>query len=296
MWRLAATLHVVPSVPSFDQSMLTNGKLGGVSDGEEFTAKPISTRGSSQDGATAPETHKTEKEEESKPDLTTVISGEDEETLGGRTIQELERRFSVTIYLSQKTEELMVTGDDASKVDGCRQALVKLMTAASNEGKRATAAKYSHQVQVICPGHTHGFIIGREGKTIKELQERFSVRIELLPKLEEVSVKGSSASTVGACLDILGNLMESAPPVTPVNYSHRRKLPCPLDMHGVVIGHAGKTVRELESRHSVKIVLLRETEEVRVMGNTRDSVAACFSAIKTLIKPVPPPPLVVKRQ
>lgn len=89
---------------------------------EEFTAKPISTRGSSQDGATAPETHKTEKEEKSKPDLTTVISREDEETL--------------------------VTGSDQKRDDGCLHPLGQKISGASS----TTLGKNKGPiVRVACP-------------------------------------------------------------------------------------------------------------------------------------------------
>ena len=64
------------------------------------------------------------------------------------------------------------------------------------------------------------------------------------------------------------------------------KLACPRDVHGLVIGKAGRTVHELQRKYSVKIVLSRETEEAHVMGNNRGDVADCFNAISSIIKTV----------
>jgi len=103
-----------------------------------------------------------------------------------------------------------------------------------------------------------GRIIGKAGVTIKELEGRTGVRVQVDHKagtdLKPVHLIGS-ASAVEACKGLVQEVLVSETGSLPAGGESVRKVPCPPGIVGRIIGRGGETIRSLQSGSGAHIMV-----------------------------------------
>lgn len=127
------------------------------------------------------------------------------------------------------------------------------------------------------PKEHHRFILGKNGKNLKELEQTTATKIHV-PRTEEssdiITITGSKEG-IDLARDHIQKISEEK------SKQGVEKLPIPRMYHPFIRGPYDNLVRGLEQEHGVRIRLGREEDEVTVTGD-RENVARARDAILTI--------------
>jgi len=231
---------------------------------------------------------------------------------GGATIRSLEEKYSSKVTVPKVAPGttgsvlVSVSGDNKNAVAAAIAEIGSLAAAsdaprAPREARPERAATVKDTVTV--PQANVGRIIGKGGQTIKDLQYSTGCRINVPspdaadPSHVHVSVSGPSREAVDDAIHKINALVASAAssgggmgaPRTPVSYAHTAHVDIPAGSVGKVIGRAGATIQDLQSRFDVSIKVPKssggEFVTVAVGGADEGAVADAVAAINQLVAP-----------
>jgi len=123
---------------------------------------------------------------------------------GGANLGDLKSRYGASIRLSYNrefypgTDEriVLLTGEISQIIDLNNYIIDKVhQNAAESSGKRGKDERRAQQIKIVMPNSTAGIIIGRNGATIKELQEETKAKIAIVGR-DESSVRGERILTI----------------------------------------------------------------------------------------------------
>lgn len=207
---------------------------------------------------------------------------------GGEHIQKLQSQTGAHVQIAREqdmkpgdTHRSIVLKGNPDAVAECKRMIDEVISSRQQntmsgfgQPKQHTQREMDHSfiVKVKVPNNKVGIIIGKGGATIKTIQERTGAQVQIPsvpdednPNLRTLCIGGDSIESVEAAqLEITIALQQSAqaagapvggsqyaamqPPQTSTSF-----VLVPDDRVGVIIGKAGATIKELQSRTRVKI-------------------------------------------
>lgn len=150
------------------------------------------------------------------------------------------------------------------------------------------------EVIIDCPANLVGKLIGRQGATIQDLQNRSRTRIQVDHKtpgdFKKVTVTGQPQD-VEAARQMIKEVLESEGPAGSVVGDITKSVNCPHGIVGRVIGKGGETIRSLQQASGAHIVVNQDFPEghdrvVNVTGRA-DSVERAVKMVTDLIQGSP---------
>lgn len=172
----------------------------------------------------------------------------------GQTIQELSKQWHITIKVPKKDEE----DKETIKIRGTRDNLEKAkaeLEIKKTEWESQLEELYlqSYQCEVEVPQIFHRKLIGQKGENIKELSEKYEVRIKVQQNDDNVTITGYK-DKVHECVDYLNNFVSDL-------VSHVTKdVEIDNAVHRRIIGQRGRGVRKLMKDHDVDIKFPNERD------------------------------------
>jgi polyribonucleotide nucleotidyltransferase len=134
-----------------------------------------------------------------------------------------------------------------------------------------------------CPRNKMGVVIGKQGRTIKELMETSGCHVVLHQEHRKVVISASSAEQLEVGSAMVQNLLESRPVQT-------QQLLCPVGRAGVVIGKQGATVREVMQQSNCVIKTSRQdvtpdgrSQVFHITSETMESIELAVTLLQQII-------------
>ncbi|XP_042233350.1 far upstream element-binding protein 3-like [Homarus americanus] len=183
---------------------------------------------------------------------------------GGSTIKEIQEKYKVRVSVPQKGSK-----DQPLRVVGLDKGLVH---DAADHIKALVQKAVTTTVTITAPNNMLGVVVGPGGSTIKEIQEKYKVRV-FVPqkgsKDQPLRVVGPDKGLVQDAADHIESLMAYE--------KERRRLSTPVSQtvfipkahHGLIIGRQGQNIRYLSLTRRITIVLPPKnviSDEVTVTG------------------------------
>lgn len=208
---------------------------------------------------------------------------------GGEHIQKLQSQTGVHVQIAREqdmkpgeTHRSIVLKGNPDAVAECKRMIDEVISnrqqnsvSGSGQPKQHTQREMDHSfiVKVKVPNNKVGIIIGKGGATIKTIQERTGAQVQIPsgpdednPNLRTLSIGGDSLESVEAAQREITVTLQSAQTASAPLGSAGTPYPAmqmpqtatsfvlvPDDRVGVIIGKAGATIKELQSRMRVKI-------------------------------------------
>ncbi|XP_042212777.1 far upstream element-binding protein 2-like [Homarus americanus] len=183
---------------------------------------------------------------------------------GGSTIKEIQEKYRVRVSVPQKgskDQPLRVVGPDKGLVHD-----------AADHIKALVQKAVTTTVTITAPNNMLGVVVGPGGSTIKEIQEKYKVRVS-------VPQKGSKDQPLRVVGPDKGLVQDAAVHIESLMAyeKERRRLSTPVSQtvfipkahHGLIIGRQGQNIRYLSLTRRITIVLPPKnviSDEVTVTG------------------------------
>ena len=165
----------------------------------------------------------------------------------------------------------------------------------TNGGPAVEPIPAGHQQVIQCPPAIVGRIIGKGGETIRLIQSKFAVHVDIrqqgLPAGEPrpITITGSADSVAAAAAEI-EKLIDSAPfggvgSVIPGATVHAKTIDCPRERIAQVIGRAGATIRRLEDASGARLQLDQHAQPgptITISSQHEESVATAERMLQDL--------------
>lgn len=159
----------------------------------------------------------------------------------------------------------------------------------------------ANAVKIEVPPTLVGFIIGRGGETIRDLQERSGARIHVARESDEDANKptrtisiGGSKQAVELASKLVNNLLEDRKSggshYGPGANGDSIKVIVPNEKVGLIIGRGGETIRGIQQRTTANVQIPRESDSanpsVRTIeiSGTKESCEAAKKEIESMIE------------
>ncbi|XP_042205668.1 far upstream element-binding protein 3-like [Homarus americanus] len=169
---------------------------------------------------------------------------------GGSTIKKIQEKYNVRVSVPQKgskDQPLRVVGPDKGLVQD-----------AADHIKALVQKAVTTTVTIKAPNNMLGVVVGPGGSTIKEIQEKYNVRVSVPQKGSKdqpLRVVGPDKGLVQDAADHIESLMAYE--------KERRRLSTPVSQtvfipkahHGLIIGRQGQNIRYLSLTRRITIVL-----------------------------------------
>eukprot|EP00056_Hartaetosiga_gracilis_P003044 m.59137 g.59137 ORF g.59137 m.59137 type:complete len:1177 (+) comp11308_c0_seq1:177-3707(+) len=137
------------------------------------------------------------------------------------------------------------------------------------------------KINIEIPREHFGFIIGPKGATLKELSQKYSVKINVPKddKTNAITIIGTTANCKRAAQDIKNISLDRAK-------KDSRKLPVLKAYHALVAGPNNATIKRIEQQHGVRIHIPPQssTSDEIIVNGDRDPVSAACDEILRLYK------------
>ena len=140
------------------------------------------------------------------------------------------------------------------------------------------------QMFTLCvevPKSKHPVCIGKGGSTVRHIQDTFGVRVTV-PRGEDPStsviLQGENLASAQSYLEQAVGLKLSSEPLTTAS------LDVPAASHGILIGKGGATLRDLESRFNVALILPGRDVAAGSAAVTAQGAEASLTALHTEIE------------
>ncbi|KAG7174033.1 Vigilin 1-like [Homarus americanus] len=138
-------------------------------------------------------------------------------------------------------------------------------------------------VTIKAPNNMLGVVVGPGGSTIKEIQEKYKVRV-FVPqkgsKDQPLRVEGLDKGLVHDAADHIKALVQKAVTTTVT-------ITAPINMLGVVVGPGGSTIKEIQEKYKVRVFVPQKgskDQPLRVVGLDKGLVHDAADHIKALVQ------------
>eukprot|EP00756_Hemistasia_phaeocysticola_P039839 Hpha_TRINITY_DN16833_c2_g7::TRINITY_DN16833_c2_g7_i1::g.153573::m.153573/K13210/FUBP; far upstream element-binding protein len=198
------------------------------------------------------------------PDKVGLVIGK-----GGESIRSLEQEYGVRI---QHVDGVFrVSGSDGAVAEAV--ARIKAMVTPVQKSRSADVSE-PFVSEVSCSPDKVGLVIGKQGQTIRSLEQEYGVRIQHVDGVFRVS--GSDGAVV---FDAVARIKAM---VTPV------EIVCPPEKIGELIGPGGSTIKRIQAESGARVNVERvergNPAKVGITG-TPEAAAAARKAVLTIISP-----------
>ena len=227
---------------------------------------------------------------------------------GGINVNDINDRFNVKVeFLKADAGDLtsrtaQITGSTQLSCQQATEAIDRLVCVFKASSKAPKAAQLTLQV----PDKQVFIIIGKGGTTIREIQERIGVKIEILdilpkgnpelnPSMRTVSITGPSEQLCAQAADEIHDLVIKAAQKGIVRsqhnvFSHNVSVKIPHQHAGLIIGKGGMTIKEIQIRNGVKMNIEPfadvddpESRTVYISGPTQEACEKVSDEIRQIL-------------
>ncbi|XP_042204138.1 far upstream element-binding protein 2-like [Homarus americanus] len=193
---------------------------------------------------------------------------------GGSTIKEIQEKYKVRVFVPQKGSK-----DQPLRVEGLDKGLVH---DAADHIKALVQKAVTTTVTITAPINMLGVVVGPGGSTIKEIQEKYKVRV-FVPqkgsKDQPLRVVGLDKGLVHDAADHIKALVQKAVTTTVT-------ITAPNNMLGVVVGPGGSTIKEIQEKYKVRVFVPHKgskDQPLRVVGPDKGLVQDAADHIESLM-------------
>ncbi|XP_042207374.1 far upstream element-binding protein 3-like [Homarus americanus] len=193
---------------------------------------------------------------------------------GGSTIKEIQEKYKVRVFVPQKGSK-----DQPLRVEGPDKGLVH---DAADHIKALVQKAVTTTVTITAPNNMLGVVVGPGGSTIKEIQEKYKVRVSVPQKGSKdqpLRVVGLDKGLVHDAADHIKALVQKAVTTTVT-------ITAPNNMLGVVVGPGGSTIKEIQEKYKVRVFVPQKgskDQPLRVVGPDKGLVQDAADHIESLM-------------
>ncbi|KAF0731732.1 hypothetical protein Ae201684P_005879 [Aphanomyces euteiches] len=219
---------------------------------------------------------------------------------GGETIRELQGKSGCHIQVARETEmnseaterTVMCSGSPA-QLEMAKQLINDLLSDRMHGGQFIGSGE---SMKMPVPNDKVGLIIGRQGATVKGVQQRTGASIVIPPAADSdnpgfrtLIVSGSHEAREKARIEI-NMLINDQHQLIPTG-AHTIYMQIPNERVGIVIGRGGATVKAIQDRTNVKIQIpnsidpgsIPEVRTICISGPTMESIAMAKAEVDAIL-------------
>eukprot|EP00187_Rhodella_violacea_P009946 CAMPEP_0174889592 /NCGR_PEP_ID=MMETSP0167-20121228/4800_1 /TAXON_ID=38298 /ORGANISM="Rhodella maculata, Strain CCMP736" /LENGTH=362 /DNA_ID=CAMNT_0016127031 /DNA_START=68 /DNA_END=1156 /DNA_ORIENTATION=+ len=182
----------------------------------------------------------------------------------GATIQTIQQESGAKVTVDRNTDAVVISGPSEASVAKA----VELVTAIVNPPSKT----------LTCDREYVKDIIGKGGANIKRMREESGARISVETEKDPVKIKieAPNQESLGTAVALINGVIKPAA---------AEKIECPKQYASQIVGENGATLRGLESKHRVKIIMDSTSDPVivHIEGARASGVAAAVAQVRTII-------------
>ncbi|OQR86849.1 hypothetical protein ACHHYP_09835 [Achlya hypogyna] len=221
---------------------------------------------------------------------------------GGETIRDLQNRSGCSIQVAREddggppNERLVQIVGSPSQVEVARTMINNILGDRIEGGRDRRGDPPADALKLVVPNEKVGFIIGRQGATVKGVQQRTGANIVVPsipdsenPSLRTLIITGTSEAKEAARVEIQ-MLVNDQHQLLPQG-ANTIYMQLPNERVGVVIGRQGANVRAIQDRHDCRIQIpnhpdpgsMPEVRTISISGPTTQAVQNAKDEIDTIL-------------